>query len=336
MTREEMERLAEENLRMQERFARLLRLNAPPFSAAEVRAFARDCGLEEHAAFRVLLAAAMGIEDDRRLTERYLVPALTPLKTGDYASDPYLRAVRFPEARLGSWRMTGKGYAPFQLFPAGSMQLTGDGREVPRIGYFTESFSYPAVLENGREWMTVTPNEIETMRAAVAEARGRVIAFGLGLGYFAFMAAQKKEVSAVAVVERDAQVISLFEKHLLPQLPSREKIAVIQADAFAYAAGPMKNAAYDFAFVDIWHDVSDGLVPYLRFRQMEESLPGVAFRYWIEDDLLLFLRGLMIEDFLHRPGGLGRFLPKDGALPGLKAMRELAPLVPPRETLPFD
>ncbi len=336
MTKEELARLNEENLRMQERFASLLRLDDAPFAPDEVTAFAKECDVSTEEAFRLLIAALLGIGEDRRLTERYLFPALLPLKAAAYANDPYLRAVRFPEARLGAWQLTHLRYAPFRLFPAGSARLQADGRELPRIGYFTESFSYPAVLENGREWMTVTPNEIETMRAAVGEARGRVIAFGLGLGYFAFMAAEKSSVSSVTVIERDPQAISLFKQYLLPQFPSREKIAVLQADAFAYAAGPMKNAAYDFAFVDIWHDPGDGLVPYLRFRQTEALLPGVAFRYWIEDDLLLFLRGLMIEDDLHRPGGLGRFLQKDGPLPGLAKMRELALLVPPRETLPFD
>lgn len=33
--------------------------------------------------------------------------------------------------------------------------------------------------------MTITPNEIAAMQAALEEVEGKVVTFGLGLGYFA-------------------------------------------------------------------------------------------------------------------------------------------------------
>ena len=87
--------------------------------------------------------------------------------------------------------------------------------------YTIGRFYFPAVLENGNEWMTVTPNEVETMKEAISQARGRVAAYGLGLGYFAFMASEKSDVTGVTVIERDEQAIRLFEEEILPQFPHR-------------------------------------------------------------------------------------------------------------------
>lgn len=40
-------------------------------------------------------------------------------------------------------------------------------------------------MEDGQEWMAIKPNEIETMRQPIARAAGQVVAFGLGMGYYA-------------------------------------------------------------------------------------------------------------------------------------------------------
>ena len=56
--------LAEENLRAMELFSALLNERPDYFSASEVEAFARDCGLPRDVAFEALLAAGCGLESD--------------------------------------------------------------------------------------------------------------------------------------------------------------------------------------------------------------------------------------------------------------------------------
>lgn len=308
-------RQSAENLQAMELYHRLLQPEGPLFTPGEVTAFARDCDLPEESAFPLLLSAACGLSIDEspeqmRLYRRYLLPALRPLDPAPYLQNPYARAVRFPEQSEGAWRYARLSYAPYQLFPCGNTALLPDGREIQPLGYFTVPFSYPAVLENEREWMTLTPNEIETMREDISAARGRVAMLGLGLGYAAFMAAQKREVSQVTVVERDEQVISLFRAQLLPQFPEGNKIRLIHADAFDFLSAAPPDA-FDFVYADLWHDVADGLPLYLRLRKLEESRPGAEFRYWIEPSLLIFLRELLLEDWLRRARRLDRLLPRE-------------------------
>ena len=97
-------------------------------------------------------------------------------------------------------------------------------------------------------------------------------------------------------------MISLFEKQILPQFPNRRKVSVVQADAFEYAR-TMGGEHFDCAYVDIWHDVLDGVGMYLRMKRLEQYSPGTRFLYWIEPSMLAWLRGMaMMEIAENTPG----------------------------------
>ena len=147
------------------------------------------------------------------------------------------------------------------------------------------NIQYLAVLENNNEWMLITPNEINTMQPIIDEVKGNVVAFGLGLGYFAYMAGIKDDVNSVTIVERDENVIKLFEENILSKFSCKNKIKIIKCDAFEFAKD---MNGYDYAFVDLWHDVSDGVDLYLKMRSMEKE--NIKYRYWIEDSLLSWIR----------------------------------------------
>lgn len=91
------------------------------------------------------------------------------------------------------------------------------------------------------------------------------------------------------MVERDREVIGLFEKHILPQFEHPEKVRLVCADAFEYAKEQMPKDGFDFVFTDLWHDPSDGVEAYLKMKQYEPLLPGAQFTYWIENTLLHYL-----------------------------------------------
>lgn len=253
-----------------------------------------DCGLTDEEAFAFVLAAAVGMDtendpDARELFERYFPAMLRRLDYEEFAGDPYLRTVTVPETAEGTWELKYETYKPYEAFACGDLRGFSDGRVIPQIGFFDREFRYPAVLENGREWMLITPNEIVIMREPVRRAHGNVLTFGLGLGYFAFMAARKPDVQSVTVVERDRNVIRLFETYIRPQLPCADKITVLHDDAYLYAEKRMKSGKYDFVFADIWHDPSDGVPAYRRLKKYERLLPKAEFHYWIEDTLKFYL-----------------------------------------------
>ena len=288
---------AELNLRALECASGFLTHSPRLIAARDVRALTESIGVSEQDAVCALFCAACGLDEeasaaDRELVRSYFRESIRPLCAQDIARDPYYSRIRFPGARLGRWELKQMAYEPYELFVRDDLLCLPDGREIPRLGYFTERFPYPAVLEDGREWMTVTPNEIATMADAVSRASGHVVAMGLGLGYFAFRASEKEDVARVTVVERDREVIALFRRFLLPQFPHADKVRIVCADAFDYARDTLPSLGADFVFVDLWHDVSDGAELYLRMKALQARTPQSRFAYWIETSIRAFLRGL--------------------------------------------
>ncbi len=251
-----------------------------------------ECGLKPTEAFAMLLAARMGLDiggADRALFDRYFSRMIHHCNVSVFANDPYLLTVRIPDDRDGEWSFREMTYAPYEAFVYDDPVTLFDGTVIPQIGFFDTAFHYPAVLQDGREWMTVTPNEIRTMQSAIAAAHGHVLTYGLGLGYFAFMAARKTEVTRVTVIERDPHVIRLFRSVILPQLPCRDKINIIEDDAIHFATSRIQEGDYHMVFADIWHDPSDGTDAYLRLKACEKNLPSADYHYWIEKTLKLYL-----------------------------------------------
>lgn len=286
-----MNPVEERNLTVLERMSRYLCDHPRLIEAQDVREI-EACGVTRGEAVRMLLAAALGVDEDRTICERYLKPSLCALSAEAFRKNTYLQTISFPEAAQGRWQMTHMRYAPYELFVRDDLLMEADGREIPRLGYFEEAVAYPAVLQDGREWMTVTPNEIATMQPAIDAATGDVTAMGLGLGYFALMASEKEDVRSVTVVERDDTAIALFKTHILPQFAHKEKIRIVRDDAFAYAEKTLPQTKTDFVFVDLWHDTLDGAPMYLRMKALESRMPGTPFMYWIETSICAFLRGI--------------------------------------------
>ena len=174
-----------------------------------------------------------------------------------------------------------------ELFVADDFRVDKQGRIFPQLGWFDRAFSFPAIREDGRVWMTVTPNEINTIQPAVQESRGKVLTYGLGLGYYAFHCLLKEDVSSVTVVEKNPAVIDVFTRLLLPFFPRKEALHIVQADAFDYAANTMPHGGFDTVFTDLWHDVADGIPLYRQMKALET--PGPTYLYWIEKTLRVYM-----------------------------------------------
>ncbi|MBQ3865898.1 MAG: hypothetical protein II776_03270, partial [Clostridia bacterium] len=204
-----------------------------------------------------------------------------------FYADPYLAAVKAPEARIGRFLLTQVSYDRGEIF---QYDMPDVDREivVPKLGFFDEKVLFPAVYEGEVPWVSVCPSEIRSMGRDLAGARGRCLVLGLGLGYYPFRAAEKDEVRSVTVVERSGEIIDLFEAHILPAFPRREKIRVVQANAFDFLA-KTKAGEYDFCYADIWEGAEDGAACYKRIKPEEKRLSGTLFSYWIEKEIRWFL-----------------------------------------------
>ena len=242
------------------------------------------CKVSVEEAFRILILGIMDVFDDRELKQGWFSHMFSCLDSRKYENDPYKKAINLPTVKSGQWEFTTESYKPYEAFVYDDLKLDFAGRVIPQIGFFEKEYSYPVVKQGGREWMLITPNEIETMKKPIDRAFGKVLTYGLGLGYFAFMASLKESVESVTVVEKDPEVIDLFSRFILPQFQNGDKVNIINASAYEYC----KSAnGYDFVFADIWHDPSDGCEAYLRLREYERA--DSSYSYWIEDTIEYYL-----------------------------------------------
>ena len=257
----------------------------------DVTALSADCGIPLNEACQALLAAHCDLDttrpDDARLYRTYFPRMLREHDAAQYRADAYMQQVQPAFGQSGTIDLVAETVQPMELFVADDFQVDAQGRVYPQLGWFREAFSFPAIREDGRVWMTVTPNEINTIQPAVQSSTGKVLTFGLGLGYYAFHAMLKEDVTSVTVVEKNPQVIEVFTRLLLPHFPNRNKLRIIEADAFDYAANVMPGEGYDVVFTDLWHDVADGLPLYRRMKALE--CPGPRFLYWIEKTLRCYM-----------------------------------------------
>lgn len=248
-------------------------------------------------AITALICEAFGLDDarggdERRLIRDYIRPSVRLLDAKRYTENKYYKNIKIEGVRDGSWELRLEAYAPYRAVVCGDIEIGEDFSEIVPLGFFTETFRFPAVLEDGNEWMTLTPVDLDTCDDAILSARGKVVTFGLGLGYYAYMASEKPDVSSVTVVEKSEAVIRLFKTHILPQFSHPEKIKIVCDDAFAYAEHKMPGENFDYAFVDTWRDASDGAPMYAKMKALEHLSPNTEFSYWIENFLISRRRAL--------------------------------------------
>jgi hypothetical protein len=224
--------------------------------------------------------------EDRILQREYLFPAIRIYSPDRYEKNPYALAVAGKTIQNGAWEYKMQTYPPYRAAVAGDVETEADGLERMPLCFFDDAFPFFSVSENDNEWMTLTPVDLDTCEYAIERARGKVLTFGLGLGYYAYMASEKEEVESVTVVELSEKVIDLFKRHILPKMKNRNKINIVKADALEYAREVMPKEHFDLVFADTWRDASDGAPMYRRLKPLEALCPDTEFIYWIENFLI--------------------------------------------------
>ena len=291
------------NFRVTRMYAEYIERYPEVITAEMVDTLTSDGGITRKEALIALLSEIFALSfdraEDRAIIMDYLYPSVTLLDAQKYRDNPYYKNINIPSIKDGGWELRRESYAPYRAVICGDIIFDGFA-EIPPLGFFTEEFDFPAVLEDSNEWMTLTPVDLDTCEDAIAASRGRVVTFGLGLGYYAYMASEKECVESVTVIEKSPDVIKLFKTYILPQFPHGDKIRIIEADAFEYAERVMPGEKYDFAFVDTWRDASDGAPMYERMKRLEHLSGNTEFSYWIENFLISRLRAMKLDSVLSR------------------------------------
>ena len=252
----------------------------------EVKQYIKE-GLSEEEAILEILYGFYGLEHNDvndEVMNKYIFNNLKKLDPKEYLDNPYVKNIKV-NAKLGKYKLQNIVYEPYQLFAYDDIYLD-NYQEYSRIGYFNNEFPYLALTEGNNVWMSLNPNEIETMKPYIKKAKGNVLVLGLGMGYVPYMISLKDEVKSITIIEKDKEIIDLFKKNLLPLFVNKNKITIIEDDAINYVT---KNNKYDYIFADLWHDAEDGVSLFVQLKRINQNIDC-----WLEVSLYQMLRRCMI------------------------------------------
>ena len=292
--------LCEEENELRDQFANGFYLHQEPKVYQEIgRSIAQGNSIED--AYRKHLLSHSSHEEKQAFAGVAYGMGLDSLQklNDSIEENPYFKLLKgLKDKRSGKLSFFTREYAPYEVFLIDD-EKENQGRLELSLGYYEKGLSFPALSKDGTVWMSLIPHEINTMKQAIASAKGNVLTLGLGLGYYAFMVSQKDEVESVTIVENDPKVIAMFQELLLPSFPQKEKIHIVKGDAFDYVKHHGRE--FDFTFVDIYHDETDALPLYLRLLHLEQGPTA----YWIERAILLYFRRYVLAFLEEQYDGLG-------------------------------
>ena len=247
----------------------------------------KECGVDTLSSYKLLLTSFLGLDDNSIFKEKYIDKMVSEMDRSYYTNNPYYKNVILGNIKYKDWEFKYSKYDAYEAFVYDDFLYDND-LVIPRIGYFTKDFKYPGIYYKNRLWMSVTPNEINTMKKPIENAFGNVLTFGLGLGYFIYMCSLKDTVEKITVVEIDNDVIYLFKKYILPKFEFKDKITIINTDAYKYL-NDIKDNEYDYIFVDIYHDASDGISTYNKMKDSLSKFKKTIIDFWIMDTIKYYL-----------------------------------------------
>lgn len=164
-----------------------------------------------------------------------------------------------------------------------------------RMGYFKSNVKVPTlkqVTDKGEiTWMSPTLAEQNTIDPFINKnAKGNILTFGLGIGYFIYMASLKEEVESITIVEYSQEVIDMFTEVILPQFETKKEIKIIKGNAFEYFNKNFLDK-FDYIFVDIWENNEDGFEIIQKLLEQENYKGNID--YWVEFSCYMHIRMLM-------------------------------------------
>ena len=208
------------------------------------------------------------------------------ISTSDYINNEYHKHFDLSMIREKNFRLEKVRVEPDRLFLTKAIEKDPKRRLNDQMCLRALDKPYEAtyLYQNDKLWMLDSPAEANTNDPAAKKAKGKVITFGLGIGYYCYMALRNPQVEKLTVIEKAPEVISLFNKYLLPQFPKTKNLEIIQGDAFDYFKEDYLKE-FDYIYVDIWQNNQDGL-PLIEKLLQQAHPKDENLDFWIEDSCM--------------------------------------------------
>lgn len=209
----------------------------------------------------------------------------------EYINNPYLKNIDFKKCNQKGFSYETVTIEKGYLFNIDEIQDDKDKelKDYMILRAYRDDVEMPFLKQKDKEWMMASISEFRTNDPYAKMAHGKVLTFGLGIGYFVYMALLNEKVESITVIEREKDVIELFNliKDKFPNKP----IKIINGDAFNYFNEDFIKQ-FDFTYVDIYQNNEDGRE--IITKLLEQYLPDFdTCKFWIENSCLSIIKTLI-------------------------------------------
>jgi len=222
-------------------------------TADSIKELVDEYEMEPRLAYAMLIASACVLDIyhnqvHKELFNDYFAQAVREIEPGELSGNPFIRNTEIIGKTYGQYTLSIRKYAPYEAFIVSEAVTTSDFREIPQIGFFATEASFPAIYCNGSEVYSLSPLEISATESAIENAHGRVLCYGVGIGYFAYLASGKSRIENITIVENNSELVDFFTSAVISQFPNSSKVRIINAEPLSYAENDAKSQDFDYTF----------------------------------------------------------------------------------------
>lgn len=214
-------------------------------------------------------------------------------------TDLFVQKFTADEIKNGDFSVKAHQYNKYELFFYDNAEIRDPGITVPKIGAADHGFKVPSVYINDEEMMSFATEMISGMKPFAEKAKGKVLVLGCGMGYFAYLVSLKDEVESVTIIERDPQVVKMFNELILPKFENSSKITVKEEDALAFMEN-CEDGAFDYCLADIWGSLVN-VLPYMLLKKICSKFSKTQIDYYAEENLKysaeFYVHQIIIQDY---------------------------------------
>lgn len=238
-------------------------------------------------------------EDDKVELKSNLNNKINLLDINNFLDNPYNKNIQIKEVKYKDYLLSYETLKANEIFINDEININENNNylETTSLAYFTKDYKYLTLSKDNVIWMSINPNEINTMDEDIKSMHGNILVLGLGLGYISYMLSLKDDVSSITIIEKDEEIITLFKKYILDKFNFKNKIKIIHQDALDFLKTTSLDS-YQFIYVDLYHNPNDGLKLFLDIKKIEAKNPSIKFLYWLNKSLFSLVRRILLTLFI--------------------------------------
>ena len=246
----------------------------------------KQSGVNEEHAYALLLNSFLGLDDE--YVKKYISFMVRKEKMDKYLNNPFYQKMDLEKQAYNNLEIDYSYIESYELYMLDEIDKYFDGRLFAQVGFSEDFLKCLTIYDKGKVLDRFSPLLVNASIIPLEKAKGKVAIFGLGIGYFAYMAHLKEKVKQITIYESNGDLIDLFKKYFLGKFDHKEKIKIVKKDPLSVLKNMNSEINANFIYINLWNNLEDGLKEYPRYQQLERIRIDAKTMYYLEESIKVF------------------------------------------------